>query len=116
MGICAISLAVFGVAGSVVLSVIALMIAGFATDFYEVVGLTYFQRAIPDAVYARFFSVFLLALSAGGLVGAVAGPVLDRVLGVGASLVVLAVPGLALACALGVMSKNLRVADCGRGH
>ncbi|HLL51588.1 MAG TPA: MFS transporter, partial [Thermomicrobiales bacterium] len=41
MGICAISLAVFGVAGSVVLSVIALMIAGFATDFYEVVGLTY---------------------------------------------------------------------------
>jgi hypothetical protein len=116
MGICAIALAVFGVAGSVVLSVIALVIAGFATDFYEVVGLTYFQGAIPDAVYARFFSVFLLALSAGGLVGAVAGPVLERVLGVGMSLVILALPSLVLASALGAMSKNWRHAEWNRGH
>ena len=43
-------------------AIAALVVAGFATDFYEVVGLTYFQGAIPDAVYGRFFSVFLLAL------------------------------------------------------
>jgi predicted MFS family arabinose efflux permease len=116
MGICAIALAVFGVAGSVLLSVIALIIAGFATDFYEVIGLTFFQGAIPDAVYARFFSVFLLALSAGGLVGAVAGPVLERVLGVGMSLVILALPSLVLASALGAMSKNWRHAEWNRGH
>jgi hypothetical protein len=116
MGICAIALAVFGVAGSVLLSVIALIIAGFATDFYEVVGLTYFQGAIPDSIYARFFSVFLLALSAGGLVGAVAGPALERALGVGLSLVILSAPSLALACVLGVMSKSWRAAECSRGH
>ena len=68
-------------------------------------GLTYFQNAIPDAVYARFFSVFLLALSAGGLVGALAGPALERMLGVGMSLVVLAAPSLALALVLASMSR-----------
>ena len=116
MGLCAISLTVFGVAGSVVLSIVALVIAGFATDFYEVVGLTYFQGSIPDAVYARFFSVFLLALSAGGLVGALIGPVLERVLGVGMSLAVLTAPSLALAIALGVMSRTWRDQERARGH
>jgi predicted MFS family arabinose efflux permease len=111
MGLCAIALAVFGVVGSVVLSIVALVIAGFATDFYEVVGLTYFQGSIPDAVYARFLSVFLLALSAGGLVGALVGPVLEQVLGVGMSLAVLAAPSLVLAFALGAMSRTLRNVD-----
>src|SRR5215217_637224 len=83
MGLCAIALAVFGVAGTVLLSIGTLVIAGFSTDFYEVVGLTYFQNFLPDAVYARFFSLFLLALSAGSLVGALVGPVLERALGVG---------------------------------
>src|SRR5215208_95677 len=97
MGLCAIALAVFGVAGSVLLSIGALVIAGFSTDFYEVVGLTHFQSSLPDAVYARFFSLFLLVLSAGGLVGALAGPVLEQLLGAETSLVILAAPSLALA-------------------
>jgi hypothetical protein len=83
MGLCAIALAAFGMAGSVLFSLVALVIAGFATDFYEVTGLTYFQNSIPDPVYARFYSVFLLALSAGALIGALAGPGLDRILGPG---------------------------------
>ncbi len=114
MGLCAIALAVFGVAGSVLLSVVALVIAGFATDFYEVAGLTYFQNSIPDPVYARFFSVFLLALSAGGLIGALAGPALERMLGVGMSLVVLAAPSLALALVLAAMSRTWMIAEPGR--
>ncbi len=114
MGLCAISLAVFGVAESVVLSIVALVIAGFATDFYEVVGLTFFQGSIPDAVYARFLSVFLVALSSGGLVGALVGPALERALGVGMSLAVLAAPSLALALALGAMSRTWR--DVERDH
>ena len=83
MGLCAIALAVFGIAGSVVFSLVALVIAGFASDFFEVTGLTYFQNSIPDPVYARFYSVFLLALSAGALIGALAGPALERILGKG---------------------------------
>jgi predicted MFS family arabinose efflux permease len=113
MGLCAIALAVFGVTGTVLLSIGTLVIAGFSTDFYEVVGLTYFQNSLPDAVYARFFSLFLLALSAGGLVGALAGPVLERALGVGTSLVVLAAPSLALALVLAFKSRNWQPAERG---
>jgi predicted MFS family arabinose efflux permease len=115
MGLCAVALAVFGVADSVLFSLVALVIAGFATDFYEVAGLTYFQNAIPDPVYARFYSVFLLALSAGALIGALAGPALERVLGVGMSLVVLAVPSLVLALALGSLSRSWPAARHGHG-
>jgi predicted MFS family arabinose efflux permease len=106
MAFCAISLAVFGAAGAVVVAFAALVITGFATDFYEVVGLTYFQDSIPDAVYARFISVFHLALNSGGLVGALGGPALEQLFGVGTSLLVLAVPSLALALALAFMSRN----------
>jgi MFS family permease len=106
MGLCAVALAGFGVADGVLFSLVALVIAGFASDFYEVTGLTYFQNSIPDAVYGRFYSVFLLALSAGALIGALAGPALERVLGVGMSLVVLAAPCLALALVLAAMSRS----------
>jgi predicted MFS family arabinose efflux permease len=106
MATCAMALAVFGVVSSALLAIVALVVAGFATDFYEVVGLTYFQHAIPDMVYGRFFSIFLLALSAGGLVGALAGPTLEQLLGVGASLVALAAPGVTLALILAFLAKS----------
>ncbi len=115
MAICAIALAVFGAVGAVVIAFVALVIAGFATDFYEVVGLTYFQNSLPDAVYARFISVFYLALSAGGLVGALGGPALEQALGVAMSLLVLAAPTLVLALALGSMFGSGQVAGHVRG-
>jgi MFS family permease len=114
MGLCAVALAVFGMADSVVFSLVALVIAGFATDFYEVAGLTYFQNSIPDPVYARFYSVFLLALSAGALIGALAGPALEQLLGAGMSLVVLAAPSVALALVLAAMSRIWMIAEPGR--
>jgi hypothetical protein len=113
MGLCAVALAVFGIADSVWYSILALVIAGFANDFYEVTGLTYFQNSIPDPVYARFYSVFLLALSAGALIGALAGPALERILGEGMSLVVLAAPSLALALVLAAMARNWMIAELG---
>jgi MFS family permease len=114
MGLCAVALAVFGMADGVLFSFVALVIAGFATDFYEVAGLTYFQNSIPDPVYARFYSVFLLALSAGALIGALAGPALERILGAGMSLVVLAAPSVALALVLAAMSRIWMIAEPGR--
>jgi MFS family permease len=114
MGLCAVALAVFGVADGVLFSLVALVIAGFATDFYEVAGLTYFQNSIPDPVYARFYSVFLLALSAGALIGALAGPALERIMGAGTSLVVLAVPSLALALVLSTMARIWMIPEPGR--
>jgi predicted MFS family arabinose efflux permease len=115
MALCATALTVFGAVNLVVLAIVALVIAGFATDFYEVAGLTYFQTVIPDGLYARFLSVFYVALSAGGLVGALGGPVLERMLGVGMSLLVLAAPSLALALALALMSRNWQVAGSVHG-
>jgi MFS family permease len=106
MTVCAIALAVFGFLSAAVLAIVTLVIAGFATDFYEVVGLTYFQGSIPDEVYGRFFSVFLLALSAGGLVGALAGPTLEQIVGTERSLLVLAAPGVALALLLANLSRR----------
>jgi predicted MFS family arabinose efflux permease len=113
MALCATALTAFGAVNAVMLAIVALVVAGFATDFYEVVGLTYFQNAIPDTVYARFISMFYVALSAGGLVGALGGPVLERMLGVGTSLLVLAVPSFALALGLALMSRNWQVAGPG---
>jgi predicted MFS family arabinose efflux permease len=105
IALCAIALTLFGASSAVVVAFAALVIAGFATDYYEVIGLTYFQNAIPDALYARFISVFYVALSAGGLVGALGGPALERMLGVRTSLLVLAAPSLVLALVLGSMSR-----------
>jgi predicted MFS family arabinose efflux permease len=102
MAVCAIALTVFGLASTAVVAIVALAIAGFTTDAYEVIGLTYFQEAIPDVAFGRFFSLFLIGLSAGGMIGALAGPLLERVVGVGAALTLLAVPALTLAIALAI--------------
>ncbi len=111
MGLCAIALAVFGGVNGILLAIAALIVAGFMTDFYEVVGLAYFQQSMPDVVYGRFFSVFLMALSAGGLVGALAGPMLEGLLGVKISLVVLAAPGLAFALVFAYLSRHWLAAE-----
>jgi predicted MFS family arabinose efflux permease len=106
MTACATALAIFGSVSTVPIAFLALVIAGFALDFYEVAGLTYFQNAIPDAVYARFISLFYVAVSAGSLVGALGGSALEGKIGVGTSLLVLAAPSLALALALGSLSRS----------
>ena len=106
MALSTAALAAFGAAGTVELALVALIVAGFTSVFDEVVALTYFQHALPDVVYGRFFSVFLIALTAGGLVGALAGPALEQVLGAGGSLAALAAPGIALALLLAYASRQ----------
>jgi MFS family permease len=106
MGICALAVAWFGLAWSTAVAILALVIAGFATDFYEVVGLTYFQGSLPEGVFARFYSVFVLALSAGALVGAFAGPLGEESFGLPVTLVALAAPGFALAILLAIYSRR----------
>ncbi len=106
MAICAAALAVFGAAGSIIVALVALAIAGFATDYYEVVGLTYFQDAIPGQVYGRFFSLFLLALSAGGLAGALTAPYLESRWGLTVTLGLLALPAGVLAVLFGIAARH----------
>lgn len=105
-GVGAFALAGYGSVGSLVLALATLAIAGFATDYHEVAALTYFQHQLPDGVYGRFFSLVLIALSAGGLIGALLGPLTERVAGTGGSLAILALPGIA--SALGVAAVRDR--------
>lgn len=98
--LCGVAIATFGAAGWIGLAFGALVVAGFATDFHEVIALTFFQNRLPDRVYGRFFSFFLTSLNAGGLVGALLGPVLATAVGVPAAVALLAVPGFVFALAL----------------
>ena len=106
-GLCALALAGFGLVGALAAAIGVLAIAGFATDFHEVAALGYFQQRLPDEVYGRFFSLLLIALSAGGLLGALLGPITEALVGVGGSLSILAVPALASALILtGVVRRG----------
>jgi hypothetical protein len=77
-----------------------LAIAGLATNVYEVLGLTFFQHRLPADRYGRFLSILILALGIGGIIGALAAPVLEPWLGVGGAIGVLSLPGIGLALVL----------------
>jgi hypothetical protein len=100
MILCAVALAGFGLADGPVLALSALTGAGLTTNVYEVLGMTFFQHRLPAEVYGRFMAIFLLALGGGGLIGALAGPLLNQVLSVGASLSILAAPAVIASTAL----------------
>ena len=100
MIVCAAALVGFGAAGASVAGLVALAVAGLATNVYEVLGLTYFQHQLPPGLYGRFMSLFMLALGIGGIAGALAGPLVQTDLAVAAALAVIALPGVALAVGL----------------
>ena len=106
----AISLIAFGFAGSALLAFGALLLFGMIGDLEEISALTYFQHALPEAVFGRFFSLFLMATGAGGLIGSLGVPALAEAIGTGLALTVLAVPMLVLAAILGVREGGLRFA------
>ena len=100
MAACAASLAVFGGIGSVPVALAMLAVAGLATNVYEVLGLTYFQHRLPVDRYGRFLSIFILALGIGGIIGALAAPVVETWLSVGMTIGLLSLPGILLALVL----------------
>ncbi len=93
---CAVGLAWFGFGGTAA-ALGALVIAGCATNVYEVAGLTFFQHRVPESLYGRFMAVFMLALGIGGIIGALGGPILQTRLSVSMALGILALPGAVLA-------------------
>jgi cyanate permease len=85
---------------------LALAVAGLATNIYEVLGLTYFQHRLPADRYGRFLSIFILALGIGGIIGALAAPLLESWLSVGTAIGLLSLPGVVLALVLLVRSPS----------
>lgn len=106
----ATSMIAFGAAGSLLLALPALVLVGMVGDIEEISALTFFQNRLPEAVFGRFFSLFLMCTGAGGMIGALGGPLLAEAFGSGVAITVLAVPVIILAALLGVREGGLRLA------
>jgi MFS family permease len=104
----AVCLVVFGMANRLPIAVVALALTGAAAELAEVPALTYFQHRFPVAVYGRFFSLFLMASAAGGLTGALGGPLLARQFDDARALQLIALPILVAALVLLFTSHRLQ--------
>ena len=87
----------FGWAPSVGVAVAALVAAGLTSEIGEVAALTYFHHRLPDQLYGRFLSIFVVVLSLGAVTGLMVGPLLADRIGIPGALALLAIPVAALA-------------------
>lgn len=104
----AIAIILFGAAPTLLLAIPMLIIVGMIGDIEEVAAITYFQNKLPEGVYARFFSVFMMAAAIGGLTGALVGPLLSERLNTIAAFSVLAIPGLIIGIIFAVREGGMR--------
>jgi MFS family permease len=89
-----LGLVFFGYTDAWLLALGALIVTGFASQISDVAGTTFFQNNLPEAIYGRFFSLFILALSVGGLTGSLLGPILQRSMSTGSALMLLFIPAI----------------------
>jgi MFS family permease len=101
----ALGLVAFGMAGGLAVAVVALVVTGIAAELAEVPALTYYQSRLPSATYGRFFSLFLIASAAGGLAGALLGPILYHQMGEARALQLILLPVLAAAALLVLVGR-----------
>jgi MFS family permease len=102
----AFGVVIFGLADSLPVILVALFVTGIAAELSEIPAFTFFQHRLSDEIYGRFFSLFLTAIAIGGLIGALGGPLLDRHLSQSTTLVLLAVPGMAMAVKLALVASS----------
>lgn len=103
-----VGLVAFGFASGYWLALLALVLAGIAADASEVPAISYFQHHLPESMFGRFYSLFTLATAAGGLIGLIAGPLLEPALGVTGALALIALPGLIAAAGFSLLAVRLR--------
>ena len=103
----AAGIAIFGASDGLILALAGLLVAGFLAELAEVPALTYFQNSLPDGTYGRFYAVFLTASAAGGLTGALLGPLIERAVGPSAALALLAA-GVGMAAAVLAVTTLVR--------
>jgi MFS family permease len=106
----ALSVLFYGAAGSIFLALTALLIFGMITDIEEIAALTYFQNQLPEQLYGRFFSLFMMCAAIGGLVGALGGPLLAAAFSTGVAMAILAIPVMVLGLVFAIKEGGLRLA------
>jgi MFS family permease len=104
----AIAIILFGAAPTLLIAIPMLIIVGMIGDIEEVAAITYFQNRLPEGIYARFFSVFMMAAAIGGLTGALVGPLLSERVSTVAAFTALAIPGLFIGVIFAVREGGLR--------
>lgn len=104
----AVAIILFGLAPTLLIAIPLLIIVGMIADIEEVAAITYFQNKLPEGVYARFFSIFMMAAAIGGLAGALVGPILSERVSTVAAFTVLAIPGLVIGIIFAVREGGLR--------
>ncbi len=102
----AVGIALFGAIDRPMPALAGLLAAGFLAELSEVPALTYFQNRLPAGTYGRFYAVVLTASAAGGLTGALLGPLLEQAVGPSAALALLA--GLVSLAAAALAISTLR--------
>jgi MFS family permease len=100
----------YGAAGTIFLALPALVIVGMIADVEEIAAMTWFQNNLPERLYGRFFSVFMMAASIGGLVGSLAAPLLSERFSTAAAMTVLAVPAMVLGTIFAIREGGVRLA------
>lgn len=101
-GLNALGFGLFAVLPSAWLVVLLLVVVGSTSELAETPALTYFQNILPEAVYGRFFSLFLLAVKVGAILGLLLVPWLGMRLGEEQALLVLSIAGVVFAGAFGI--------------
>lgn len=101
----AIGFGLFAVTPQPLLVLVILVLIGMTTEIAETPALTYFQHTLPEAVYGRFFSLFLTAIRIGGLIGVLLVPWLGLRIGPANALLALAMTGAVVASLYGVAVK-----------
>lgn len=102
----AIGFGLFAVVHQPVLALAILTLIGITAELSETPALTYFQHTLPEAVYGRFFSLFLTAIRTGGLIGVLLVPWLGQRIGAAEALLVLGSIGAGVAVAYGLAVRN----------
>lgn len=105
----AIAIMLFGAAPTLLIAIPMLIVVGMIGDIEEIAAITYFQNKLPENVYGRFFSVFMMASAVGGLIGALVGPFLSETVNTQVAFAVLAVPGMIVGLVFAVREGGLRL-------
>ena len=102
-----IGLVAFGLASGFWMAILALVVAGIASEVSEVPAISYFQHHLPEHLFGRFYSLFTVATAGGGLFGLIAGPLLAPSLGLTGALALIGLPGVVAAIGFAALAMRL---------